>query len=84
MPEQHHDNRQLLIRLDERMKAMVEDLAELKEDINDIKSNLKAEYVTKREHAPIQRAVYSAIGIILTAVLGTVLFKILGIVVSGH
>jgi len=52
----------LLIRIDERLKILVEDIKTFKDG-----------FVTKNEFLPIQKLVYGAVGLALTALGGTVL-----------
>jgi len=59
------EDRHLTARLEERIKNVQEDMDEFKD-----------EYVTRKEFLPIQRAVYSAIGIILTSFLGSAILLI--------
>lgn len=59
-------DRDLLIRLDEKLDNLDATVSELKKD-------LREQYVTKIEFTPVQRAVYAAIGFILTGFLGAVL-----------
>lgn len=64
------EDRDLLIRLDERFDS-------LERSLEEHRNNLKESYVTKIEFAPIQRAVYAAIGFILTGFLGALLTLVL-------
>lgn len=66
-PEYDHE---LLIRLDERTSQIQKQLDAL------IKST-DIDFVTKTEFQPIQRAVYAAIGFILTGVIGGLLTLLL-------
>jgi hypothetical protein len=61
---------ELLYRLDERTKAMADDLLDLK--------NGAKNYVTKAEFTPIRSLVFGAVAIILIAVLGA-LVNLVGI-----
>lgn len=82
------EDRDLLIRLDTRLQSIEKTVADnrvaLTEHINDIKrdvaSNVKEageKFVTKIEFTPVQKAVYAAIGFILTGFLGAVLSLVL-------
>lgn len=63
-------DRDLLIRLDEKLDNLEAVVVELKKD-------LREQYVTKSEFSPVQRAVYAAIGFILTGFLGAILTLVL-------
>ncbi len=63
-------DRDLLIRLDAKLDSLETKVEELKED-------LREQYVTKVEFNPVQRAVYAAIGFILTGFVGAVLTIVL-------
>jgi transcription termination factor NusB len=74
---------ELLIRLDERSRAMKQDVAEMKDNISDIQNSFKKDlekFVTKEQFAPIQRAIYSVATFIVVTVIGTILsfFKFTG------
>lgn len=68
---------ELLIRLDARLenieKTVVENHVAMAEHISDAKDT----FVTKSEFSPVQKAVYAAIGFILTGFLGAVLSLVL-------
>ena len=57
---------------DERitLATLKTDLEYIKRDIADIKSVLKADYVTRDEFSPIKSIVYGLVGIVLTSVIG--------------
>lgn len=59
-PEKDHE---LLIRLDERT-------AQIQRQLDALIKSTDIDFVTKAEFQPIQRAVYAAIGFILTGVIG--------------
>jgi hypothetical protein len=61
--------RELLVRLEERIVSV-------QRELNDIQERLDEKYVTKKEFAPIQRAVYAAIGLILTAFIGSLIILV--------
>lgn len=63
-------DRDLLLRDDEKIDNLEKTVVELKQD-------LREQYVTKTEFNPVQRAVYAAIGFILTGFLGAVLTLVL-------
>lgn len=65
--ERDHD---MLIRLNEKFDA-------LEQKTEETKKELRSDYVTKAEFTPVQRAVYAAIGFILTGFLGAVLTLVL-------
>ena len=81
-------DRDLLIRLDERLDNLERSVSDNKEiaesvkkeliiSIDKIKDELKLSYVSRLEFTPVQRAVYSAIGFILTAFLGALVTLLL-------
>ena len=67
-------DRELLARLDERTQALDEKLDEI---VASIRSD-REHYVKKSEFAPIQKAVYSAIGLICTGFILAVIALIVG------
>jgi hypothetical protein len=50
------------------LKIMANDIAYMRQDVLDIKSNLNNTYVTKDQFDPIKKLVYGLVGLILTAV----------------
>ena len=61
--------RELLVRLEERIIS-------IQRELEDVQERLDEKYVTKKEFAPIQRAVYAAIGLILTAFIGSLIILV--------
>ena len=57
---------------DERitLATLKTDLEYIKRDISEIKSSLRADYVTREEFSPIKSIVYGLVGIVLTSVIG--------------
>lgn len=57
---------------DERitLATLKTDLEYIKRDISEIKSTLRADYVTREEFSPIKSIVYGLVGIVLTSVIG--------------
>jgi len=79
VPADNQDSRNLLIRLDERLKSLQADVKELKDKVEKDTTL----FVTKIEFAPIQRGVYAAIGIVMTGALygfGNIIWNILKMV----
>lgn len=81
-------DRDLLIRLDARLENLERSVSDNKEiaesvkqelirSIDKIKDELKSGYVTKIEFSPVQKAVYAAIGFILTGFMGALLTLVL-------
>lgn len=73
---------ELLIRLDERSRAIKNDIEELKTDISDMKSSQKRElekFVTKEQFAPFARGVYTIVTSIVLSVVGGILSLLLSI-----
>lgn len=60
-----------------KLDVLVNELKELKESIKELKTQIKTEYVTKEQYAPIQRIVYAVAGFLLTGVVGALLNVIL-------
>jgi len=56
--------------LTERVATLIERVAAVQEDVKEIKTSLKDEYVCNSEFAPVRNVVYSFIGVILLAVIG--------------
>lgn len=84
----NRDDHELLIKLDARLEniektvvenrvAMAEHISDLKKEIANTTSDAKDTFVTKSEFSPVQKAVYAAIGFILTGFLGAVLSLVL-------
>jgi hypothetical protein len=74
-------DRDLLIRIDERLKTVAEKQVEIKDDIDNIKKEMKESYVTKAEFTPVQRGAYGALGLFVTTTVGIFVhfFQTLGI-----
>lgn len=56
-----------------KLAVIANDIAYMKNDIHDIKSNVAQGYVTKDEFEPIKKIVYGLVGLILVAVVGALL-----------
>jgi preprotein translocase subunit Sss1 len=63
----------LLVRLEERVVGLKDEIRELKE----LNTELKDAYVSRREFFPIQRSVYAAIGLIVTGFLGSLIYIVM-------
>lgn len=77
MPD-NDEARDLLIRLDERMLTIQKALYQVETTQSKFVETIRNEYVTKVEFAPVQRAVYAAVGFIVMGMLGglmTILLK---------
>lgn len=89
MPQNIDDieNRDLLVRLDERTDSIKKDLTNIRSDIVDLKNETKQRldkqddkfksYITREEFAPIQRALYAIASLIIMSVVGTLLSFVL-------
>jgi len=81
------ENRDLLVRLDERTDSIKKDLTNIRSDIVDLKNETKQRldkqddkfksYITREEFAPIQRALYAIASLIIMSVVGTLLSFVL-------
>lgn len=75
-----YTTREMLVRLEERIVAIQHEIRQIHKKIDENQDELKEEYVTKAEFAPVKKAVYAAIGFILTGFIGSLLalvFKVL-------
>lgn len=52
------------------VRYMREAMADMKQDISDLKNELEGRYVTKESFEPIQKLVYGLVSVILIAVIG--------------
>lgn len=71
------DYKYLLVRLDERTLDIQRQNEDLKRKLSGLEDKIERNYVSKEQFIPVQRAVYAAIGLILSgffAVLGSTLF----------
>lgn len=79
MPPQDDNRNELLIRLDERLKSIqsqfdsfalkiLADIQSLKSDNKSDKENIDNKFVTKEEFLPVQKAVFAAVGLILSGI----------------
>ena len=70
--ERAESNAIILARLDERMKSMANDMAEMKRSNTDeheeIKKSLAEGYVSKADFRPVKQVVLGAVGLALSAV----------------
>ena len=64
------DERSLLARVDERVKSITEDIAEMKIAMK----TASAGYVTHDEFAPVRALVFGAVGVILLTFMGAMLY----------
>lgn len=64
------NNAELLIRIDERTKKLIEDFA-------NFSRNMSNSYVRKEEFAPVQKVVYGLVGVITVGVSGALLALVL-------
>lgn len=60
------NDRELLIRLDERTAAIADDLAEMKET--------SASFITRTEFGPVKALVFGAVALILAGFMGALLY----------
>ena len=51
------------------VRYMREAMADMKQDISDLKNELEGRYVTKESFEPIQKLIYGLVGVILIAVI---------------
>lgn len=76
---QDDNSKELLIRLDERLKSIqsqfdsfalkiLADIQSLKSDNKSDKDNIDNKFVTKEEFLPVQKAVFAAVGLILSGI----------------
>jgi hypothetical protein len=70
--ERAEANAVILARLDERLKAMAHDMAEMKrlntDEHEEIKKSLAEGYVSKADFRPVKQIVFGAVGLVLTSV----------------
>ncbi len=76
----------LLVRLDERLISIQNELKELHHAIKELHEEVdknilsnKSEYVTQKEFEPVKKLVYAASGLILTAFLGAIFSLVFGV-----
>lgn len=63
--------------IETKLAVMANNIEYIKTDIVEIKNQLKAEYVTREEYAPVKKLVYGMVGVILVAVVGALLALII-------
>lgn len=69
----------LLHRIDERTTLMLEKVSMLREEVHDLRSHVRENYVTREEFLPLRNTIYRLAGAVLITVLGallTVLLKV--------
>lgn len=74
-----NEDKYLLIRLDERVKSLDGKLDDVAGKVGDIHKEFRKDYVTQKEFYPIKRAVYTFIGVMLTAVVTGFVYLLLGL-----
>lgn len=52
------------------VRYMREAMADMKQDISDLKNELEGKYVTQEAFMPVQRLVYGLVGVVLLSVIG--------------
>jgi hypothetical protein len=57
--------------------GLTKDISYIKDEITEIKVKLESKYVTQTEFEPVKRIVYGLVGLILVAVVGSLLGLIL-------
>ena len=60
-------------RRNHNLEVMANDLSYIREDVTEIKSQLRGSYVSKDEFEPIKKIVYGLVGLILVAVVGALM-----------
>jgi hypothetical protein len=60
------------------LKIMANDIAYMRQDVLDIKSNLNNTYVTKDQFDPVKKLVYGMTSLILTAVIVAIMTLLIG------
>jgi hypothetical protein len=68
----------LLIRLDERVRVLNQKQDDILEKIDEMRNEFRSEYVTQKEFEPVRRAVYAAIGLVATAIIGAAIAVVFG------
>jgi hypothetical protein len=59
--------------LEARIEVAIEQIRQLRVDVNEVKNKLDANYVTKDEFDPIKKLVYGVVSIVLVGVMGALL-----------
>ena len=86
----NENNSELLIRLDERLKSIQGqfdgfgsklslDIEGLKKELKEERNNVESRYVTREEFEPLKKAIWGAIGLIISGVVtaaGSILFHV--------
>ena len=55
------------------IEVISNDITYIRDDVKEIKDNLRSSYVSKDEFDPVKKIVYGLVGLILVAVMGAVL-----------
>ena len=77
MPESfRQEDRDRLVRLEERLVALKEDIGVINDRIDYERDQAKTNYVSKAENEPVKRFVYAMSGFLMTSVLGMILMFI--------
>ena len=82
----NENNSELLIRLDERLKSIQGqfdgfgsklslEIEGLKKELKEERNNVESRYVTREEFEPLKKAIWGAIGLIISGV-GSILFHV--------
>ncbi len=60
-----------------KIAEMAKDIKYIKDEVDDIKKKMEADYVTRQEFEPIKRFVYGLVTIVLVGVIGAILALII-------
>lgn len=60
-----------------QLGVITEQLQRAREDIKNLDSKIDNNYVTKTEFEPVQKLVYGLVGLILTSVVGALLYLVI-------
>jgi hypothetical protein len=71
------EDRALLVRLEERIAGLQRQIDALNEKIETERENGKDSFISRGEFAPVQRAVYAAIGLVTIGAVGIIVQFIL-------
>ena len=80
LQDQLYDLSLKIVRVEENLKTIHQDILDLKKCSDEIKNSLKSEYVNKDSFGPVQRLVYGFISIVGVGLIGAWI----GLLVHGN
>lgn len=70
-------NETLLARIDERTQSTLREVENVRAEITSLRQEISSTYVTKAEFMPVQMVTFGLVGVILLAVIGALMARVI-------